>query len=46
MKMRDDGVQADRAVCVIVRLSEGANALEENGISLRGLFTMSDLESP
>ncbi len=43
-KMREDGVQVDKAICVIDRRKVGANALADNGISLDALFTMADLE--
>lgn len=45
LKMRDDGIRVDSAICVIDRRPENTKTLEENGISLQGLFTRFDLES-
>lgn len=45
-KLRADGVEVDRTICVIDRRPEGkTTALDAAGIALTGLFTMAELEA-
>lgn len=44
-ELRALGAQVERAVCVIDRESGGAEKLAEEGLELRALFSMSELEA-
>jgi orotate phosphoribosyltransferase len=44
--LRAEGAVVDHALCVIDREAGGADRVRAEGIALRSLFTMSDLESP
>ncbi|WP_026256984.1 orotate phosphoribosyltransferase [Actinopolymorpha alba] len=44
-QLRELGAHIDHALCVIDRQQGGAEALAADGITLRGLFSRSDLES-
>jgi orotate phosphoribosyltransferase len=43
-KMREDGLEVDRAICVIDRQSGGKELLEAEGIKLISVLTKKDLE--
>lgn len=43
--LRNDGIEVNRALCVIDRRPPDANALEENGIELDAVFTMQQIET-
>ena len=44
-RLTDDGINVDAAICVIDRQSGGVEALQANGIELRSLLTMEQIDS-
>lgn len=42
--LRDDGIAVNRALCVIDRQTGGREALEDVGVTLESLFTMTEIE--
>lgn len=44
--LREDGIAADRAICVIDRRPGSDNKLADNGVALEAVFRMEEIESP
>ena len=43
--LKSDGIEPVKAICVIDRETGGTEALQERGVHLQSLFTMSEIES-